>query len=58
MFPAIRFVTFDVLHTLLTPHKPFHLQYAEVFAPYLGSLDPAALKVSFKAGKFLSGSGP
>ncbi|KAF5354667.1 hypothetical protein D9756_005372 [Leucocoprinus leucothites] len=46
---AIRLVTFDALHTIITPRRPIHVQYAEVFAPFLGALDPNAIKRSFKA---------
>jgi len=46
----IRFVTFDVLHTLITPRRPIHVQYAEVFSPYLGTLPPDAIARSFKLG--------
>jgi hypothetical protein len=46
----IRFVTFDALHTLITPRKPIHVQYSEVFRPYLGSLPPDAISRSFKLG--------
>lgn len=45
-----RFVTFDALHTLITPRKPIHIQYAEVFSPYLGTLPPDAIARSFKLG--------
>ncbi|KAJ3988495.1 HAD-like domain-containing protein [Lentinula detonsa] len=45
---SIRLVTFDVLHTLITPRWPIHLQYAMVFEPYLGQLDPDSIKSSFK----------
>ncbi|KAI0051171.1 HAD-like protein [Auriscalpium vulgare] len=44
----IRLVTFDALHTLITPRKPFHVQYSEVFRPFLGDLPPDALSKSFK----------
>ncbi|KAH9997661.1 HAD hydrolase subfamily IA REG-2-like protein [Russula vinacea] len=44
----IRLVTFDALHTLITPRKPIHVQYAEVFSPYLGTLPPDAIARSFK----------
>lgn len=44
----IRFVTFDALHTLITPRKPIHVQYAEVFSPYFGTLPPDAIARSFK----------
>jgi len=46
----IRLVTFDALHTLITPRKPIHVQYAEVFSPYLGTLPPDAIARSFKLG--------
>ncbi|KAL1745694.1 HAD-like domain-containing protein [Schizophyllum fasciatum] len=46
---GIRLVTFDALHTLITPRAPIHVQYSNTFAPYLGVLDPDALKRSFKA---------
>lgn len=47
---VIRLITFDVLHTIITPRLPIHVQYAEVFAPFLGHLDPNSIKQSFKAG--------
>jgi hypothetical protein len=46
----IRLVTFDALHTLITPRKPIHVQYAEEFRPYLGRLPPKAIARSFKPG--------
>lgn len=46
----IRFVTFDALHTLITPRKPIHVQYSEVFSPYLGALPPDAIARSLKLG--------
>ena len=52
-FQMIRFVTFDALHTLITPRKPIHVQYAEVFTPYLGTLPPDAIAHSFKLGVHL-----
>ncbi|KAL7281252.1 hypothetical protein ACG7TL_004560 [Trametes sanguinea] len=45
---AGRNVTFDALHTLVTPRLPIYVQYAQTFEPYLGTLDPAALKRAFK----------
>ncbi|KAF5316871.1 hypothetical protein D9611_003975 [Ephemerocybe angulata] len=45
----IRLVTFDILHTLIVPRQPIHVQYAEVFKPYLGALKPDDVKSSFKA---------
>ncbi|KAH9978802.1 HAD-like protein [Lactifluus volemus] len=44
----IRFVTFDALHTLITPRKPIHVQYSDAFSPYLGTLSPDAISSSFK----------
>ncbi|KAH0827966.1 HAD hydrolase subfamily IA REG-2-like protein [Lanmaoa asiatica] len=46
----IRLVTFDALHTLITPRRPIYVQYSEVFAPFLGILSPRALQHSFEAG--------
>ena len=47
---AIRLVTFDALHTLVAPRLPVYVQYSQTFEPYLGVLDPDALKHSFKIG--------
>ncbi|KAK7053366.1 hypothetical protein VNI00_003992 [Paramarasmius palmivorus] len=44
----IRLVTFDILHTLITPRAPIHVQYSAVFEPYLGQLPPEEIKRSFK----------
>ncbi|KAI0029097.1 HAD-like protein [Vararia minispora EC-137] len=44
----IRLVTFDALYTLLEPRAPVAVQYADLFRPYLGSLDPAAIRAAFK----------
>ncbi|KAI0675043.1 HAD hydrolase subfamily IA REG-2-like protein [Trametes maxima] len=46
---AIRLVTFDALHTLVQPRLPIYVQYAQTFEPYLGSIDPGAIKTSFKS---------
>lgn len=46
----IRLATFDALYTLLRPRQPIHIQYADVFTPYLGALPPDAVKSAFKAG--------
>ncbi|KAJ7178433.1 HAD hydrolase subfamily IA REG-2-like protein [Mycena crocata] len=43
----IRLVTFDVLHTLITPRYPIFHQYGLAMEPYLGTLEPRALKRSF-----------
>ncbi|TFK20771.1 HAD-superfamily hydrolase [Coprinopsis marcescibilis] len=48
MTTRIRLVTFDVLHTIITPRQPIHVQYAEVFRPYLGAIPPERIKASFK----------
>ena len=48
---AIRLVLFDALHTLVTPRAPIFIQYANVFEPHLGKLNPDAIKSSFKIGK-------
>ncbi|KAJ7287432.1 HAD-like domain-containing protein [Mycena rebaudengoi] len=45
----IRLVTFDLLHTLIAPRYPIHIQYSRAFEPWLGTLDPQALKHSFRA---------
>ncbi|KAJ3488090.1 hypothetical protein NLI96_g3084 [Meripilus lineatus] len=45
---TIRLVTFDALHTIVTPRLPVYVQYAQTFEPYLGVLEPEALKKSFK----------
>lgn len=47
---TIRLVTFDALHTIVTPRLPVYVQYAQTFEPYLGVLEPEALKKSFKLG--------
>ncbi|TDL26264.1 HAD hydrolase subfamily IA REG-2-like protein [Rickenella mellea] len=44
----IRLVTFDALHTLITPRLPIYVQYSQTFTPYIGTLDPRAIKSSFK----------
>ncbi|KDR75804.1 hypothetical protein GALMADRAFT_503824 [Galerina marginata CBS 339.88] len=46
--PAIRLVTFDVLHTIIAPRLPIHVQYSQVFSPYIGVLQPERIKQSFK----------
>ncbi|KAI6046081.1 hypothetical protein EDC04DRAFT_2631909 [Pisolithus marmoratus] len=46
---VIQLVTFDALHTLLTPRRPIYVQYSEVFAPFLGVLDPNRIRHSFKS---------
>ena len=46
----IRLVTFDALFTLVKPRKPIHEQYSDAFEPFLGRLDAARIKRSFKQG--------
>lgn len=48
---VIRLVLFDAFSTLLVPRLPVYVQYAQTFEPYLGALDPDALKRSFKIGR-------
>ncbi|KAG7439995.1 HAD-like protein [Guyanagaster necrorhizus] len=45
---SIRLVTFDALFTLINLREPVHVQYARAFKPFLGELDPDAVKSSFK----------
>lgn len=47
---SIRLVTFDALHTLVTPRQPIYAQYSQTFAPFLGVLDPDALGRAFSTG--------
>ena len=47
---ALRLVTFDALHTIITPRLPIHVQYSQTFSPYLGNLNPDSIKRSFKVG--------
>ena len=48
---TISLVLFDALHTLVKPRAPIFIQYAKVFEPHLGSLNPDAIKSSFKIGE-------
>ncbi len=50
---AIRLVTFDVLHTIVTPRLPIYVQYSQTFEHNLGVLDPDALKQAFKTGTYI-----
>lgn len=50
LFMALRLVTFDALHTIITPRLPIHVQYSQTFSPYLGNLNPDSIKRSFKVG--------
>jgi len=47
----IRLITFDAFHTIITPRHPIHVQYSQVFAPFLGVLPPESIKQSFKKGE-------
>ena len=49
--PRIRLITFDALHTIITPRHPVHVQYSQVFAPFLGVLPPERIKKSFTKGE-------
>lgn len=51
-FMAIRLVTFDALHTIVTPRLPIYVQYSQTFEPNLGVLNPDALKQAFKTGTY------
>jgi hypothetical protein len=51
MLQNIRLVTFDALHTLITPRVPVYVQYSQVFTPYIGTLPPESIKRSFKGGE-------
>jgi hypothetical protein len=46
-------VFFDALGTLITPRHPIHVQYAEVFEPYLGKLQPSRVQGAFKKGVYI-----
>ncbi|KAF8580448.1 HAD hydrolase subfamily IA REG-2-like protein [Ramaria rubella] len=48
MATGIRLVLFDALHTLITPRLPIHVQYAQVFEPHLGRLEPSRVQSAFK----------
>ena len=47
----IRLVTFDALYTIIVPRLPIHVQYSQVFEPYLGAIPPGRIRKSFKTGK-------
>ena len=47
----IRLVTLDALHTIIVPRLPIHVQYSQVFEPYLGTILPGRIRKSFKTGK-------
>lgn len=46
-------VFFDALGTLITPRLPVHVQYAEVFEPYLGKLEASSVQAAFKKGVYI-----
>ena len=58
---AIRLVTFDALHTLITPREPVHVQYVRAFERYLGvssrehgaAVGAERVKGAFKVGVYL-----
>ncbi|RDB25020.1 putative uncharacterized hydrolase C7D4.05 [Hypsizygus marmoreus] len=45
---ALRLVTFDALYTIIIPRLPVHVQYSQTFEPYLGTLQPDAIRESFR----------
>ena len=45
---VIKLVTLDAFYTTVAPRLPIYVQYADTFRPYLGTLQPDALKRSFK----------
>jgi hypothetical protein len=50
----IKLVLFDALYTIVKPRAPIHVQYARVFKPYLGTVDPMRVKAAFKIGARIS----
>jgi len=48
---TISLVLFDALYTIVKPRAPIFIQYATVFEPHLGKLNPDAIKCSFKTGE-------
>jgi len=48
----IRLITFDAFHTIISPRHPIHVQYSQVFAPFLGVLPPESIKKSFTKGEY------
>jgi len=46
----VKLVLFDALYTIVKPRVPIHVQYAQVFEPYLGKVDPMRVKAAFKIG--------
>jgi hypothetical protein len=49
----VTMVFFDALGTLIMPRRPIHVQYAEVFDPYLGKLEPSSIQNAFKKGVYI-----
>jgi hypothetical protein len=50
----VKLVLFDALYTIVKPRAPIHVQYAQVFEPYLGTVDPTKVKTAFKIGARIS----
>jgi len=53
---TVTLVLFDALYTIVKPRAPVFIQYATVFEPHLGKLNPDAIKYSFKTGENQSSS--
>lgn len=54
----VKLILFDALYTIVKPRAPIHIQYAQVFEPYLGTVDPMRVKAAFKVGARISHSRP
>lgn len=50
----VKLVLFDALYTIVKPRAPIHVQYTQVFEPYLGKVDPMRVKDAFNIGKCIS----
>ena len=50
----VKLVLFDALYTIVKPRSPIHIQYAQVFESYLGTVDPMRVKAAFTVGARIS----
>ena len=50
----VKLVLFDALYTIVKPRAPIHIQYAQVFESYLGTVDSMRVKAAFKIGARIS----
>ena len=50
----VKLVLFDALYTIVKPRAPIHVQYTQVFEPYLGKVDPMRVKDAFNIGTCIS----